>query len=165
MNQLIPIFATTALLGSALMAGVFFAFSSFVMKALARVPTSDGIAAMQSINSVVINPMFLGTFMGTAVLSLGAMGFALVSASHPSAMFFLGAALFYLVGTIMVTIFGNVPLNDKLAVVSAIEPASREVWDDYLDRWTKWNHIRTLAAMVAVLLYAVGLMQNGGPVS
>jgi uncharacterized membrane protein len=161
MNQLIPIVATTALLGFALIGGVFFAFSSFVMKALARVPSLEGIAAMQSINVVVINPAFLGAFLGTAVLSLGVVGLALVRWSHPSAMFFLGGAVFYVVGTFLVTLFGNVPLNDQLAAVSATDPASRDVWDHYLDRWTMWNHIRTVAAMVAALLYTVGLMQNG----
>ncbi len=162
MNQLIPIVGTTALLGCALIGGVFFAFSSFVMKALARVPSSEGIAAMQSINVVVINPSFLGAFMGTAVLSLGVVGLALVRWSHPAAMFFLGGAVFYVVGTFLVTMFGNVPLNDRLAAVSATDPAARDVWDHYLDRWTMWNHVRTVAAMVAALLYTVGLMQNGG---
>ena len=162
MNQLLPIVGTTALFGSALIGGVFFAFSSFVMKALARVPSSEGIAAMQSINVVVINPSFLGAFMGTAVLSLGVVGLALVRWSHPSAMLFLGGAVFYVVGTFLVTMFGNVPLNDQLAAVSATDPATRDVWDHYLDRWTMWNHVRTVAAMVAALLYTMGLMQNGG---
>ena len=71
MNQLLPIVETITLLGSALIGGVFFAFSSFVMKALARVPSPAGTAAMQSINIVVMNRSFLGAFMGTAVLSLG----------------------------------------------------------------------------------------------
>ena len=162
MNPLITVFGTTALLGSALIGGVFFAFSSFVMKALARVPASEGIAAMQSINVVVINRSFLGAFMGTAVLSLGVIGLALVHWAHPSAMFFLGAAVLYIVGTFIVTLFGNVPLNDQLAAVSATDPASRDVWNHYQDRWTMWNRVRTVAAMVAVLLYTVGLMQNGG---
>jgi len=55
MDQLIAVVGTTALLGSALVGGIFFAFSSFVMKALARVPSAEGIAAMQSINVVVLN--------------------------------------------------------------------------------------------------------------
>ena len=54
-------------LGCGLIGGVFFAFSSFVMGALARLPPAQGIAAMQSINIVVINPVFLLAFMGTAV--------------------------------------------------------------------------------------------------
>ena len=162
MNQLILFVGTTALLGSALVGGVFFAFSSFVMKALARVPSSEGIAAMQSINVAVINPSFLGVFMGTAVLSLGIVALAVANWSHPAAMFFLGGALFYLVGTFLVTMLGNVPLNDQLAAVSATDPGAREVWERYLGRWTKWNHVRTAAAMAAALLYSLGLMQNGG---
>ena len=162
MNSLIPLVGTTALLGSALIGGVFFAFSSFVMKALARVPSSEGIAAMQSINVVVINPSFLGAFMGTALLSVAVVVLALVSRSHPSMMFFIGGATFYLLGTFLVTMFGNVPLNDQLAAVSATDPDSMNLWTHYLEQWTMWNHVRTVAAMVAVLLYTLGLMQTGG---
>ena len=162
MNQLIPVVGTMALLGSALVGGIFFAFSSFIMKALAGVPSAEGIGAMQSINVVVINPWFLGAFFGTAVLSLVAGGFALAGWGSPSASLFLGGALFYLVGTILVTMLGNVPLNNQLAAVPATDPAARDVWEHYLGRWTMWNHVRTAAAMVAALLYTLGLMQNGG---
>ena len=162
MDKLIPVVGTMALLGSALVGGIFFAFSSFVMKALANVPSAEGIGAMQSINVVVINPSFLGAFFGTAVLSLVAGGLALANWGSPSASFFLGGALFYLVGTILVTMLGNVPLNDQLAAVAATDPAAPDVWEHYLDRWTMWNHVRTAAAMVAALLYTLDLMQNGG---
>ena len=59
-----------ALLGSALIGGIFFAFSNFIMKALAKLPAAEGIAAMQSINVVVLNKWFLGVFTGTALVSL-----------------------------------------------------------------------------------------------
>jgi uncharacterized membrane protein len=94
MDQLIPIVGTMALLGSALVGGIFFAFSSFIMKALADVPAAEGIGAMQSINVVVINPSFLGAFFGTAVLSLVAGGLALAGWGRPSASFFLGGRCF-----------------------------------------------------------------------
>ena len=68
MDQFIAVVGTMALLGSALVGGIFFAFSSFIMKALADVPSAEGIGAMQSINVVVINRSFLGAFSGTAVL-------------------------------------------------------------------------------------------------
>ena len=100
--------------------------------------------------------------MGTAVVSLGAGGLALAGWGRPSAVFFLGGALFYLVGTFLVTVLGNVPLNDQLAAVSATDPAARDVWEHYLGRWTMWNHVRTAAAMVAALLFSLGLMQNAG---
>ena len=159
MDQLIPVVGTMALLGSALVGGIFFAFSSFIMKALARVPTAEGMVAMQSINVVVLNPSFLGAFVGTAVLSLGAVGLALAGWGRPSAAFFLGGAIFYLVGTFGVTAFGNIPLNNQLAAVSATDPGARDVWEHYLGRWTRWNHVRMAAAMAAALLYSLGLMQ------
>ena len=152
MDQLIPVVGTTALLGSALVGGIFFAFSSFVMKALGRLPSAEGIAAMQSINVVVLNRSFLGAFIGTAVLSLFAGGLAVADWARPSAPF-------HLVGTFIVTGLRNVPLNDQLAAVSAEDPDARGVWEHYLRRWTMWNHVRTIAAMVAALLYSLGLIQ------
>ena len=132
------------------------------MQALASLPSAEGIGAMQSINVVVLNPSFLGVFMGTAVLSLGAGGLALAGWGRPSAPFFLGGALFYVVGTFLVTGLGNVPLNDQLAALSTTDPIAQDVWDHYLSRWTAWNHVRTVAAMVAALLYTVGLMRYAG---
>lgn len=163
MNTVVTSVVVLALLGSALIGGVFFAFSSFVMKALARTPSSEGIAAMQSINIVVLNRSFLVAFMGTAVLSLFVMGLALNVWGTPSALYFLSGALLYLVGTFLVTGLGNVPLNDQLAAVSATDPAATTVWEHYLDRWTRLNTIRTSAAMAAALLFTLGLVQSEVP--
>ena len=74
--------------------------------------------------------------MGTVVLSLGAGGLAFVDWGRPFAPFFLGGALFYLIGTFLVTGLGNSPLNDQLAAVSATDPASRNVWEHFMSRWT-----------------------------
>jgi len=159
MSSITIVATILALLGSALIGGVFFAFSSFVMKALARVPSAEGIAAMQSINVVVLNPSFLGAFMGTAVLSLLIAGFAATGWGVPSAPWFLAGALLYIAGTFLVTVLGNVPLNDQLAAISAADSGSAAVWEHYLDRWTRLNTIRTIAAMAAALMFALGLMQ------
>jgi uncharacterized membrane protein len=59
-----------AALGCGLIAGVFFAFSTFVMKALAQQPAAQGIATMQSINITVINPWFMTVFLGTVIACL-----------------------------------------------------------------------------------------------
>lgn len=150
-----------ALLGSALIGGVFFAFSSFVMKALARVPSAEGIAAMQSINITVLNPSFLGAFMGTAAISLLVAVLALKGWGTPSAPWYLAGALLYLIGTFLVTGLGNVPLNDQLAVVSATDSAAIKIWGHYLDRWTMLNTIRTVASAAATLAFTLGLMQTG----
>ena len=149
-----------AVLGSALIGGVFFAFSSFVMKALARLPAAEGIAAMQSINIVVINPSFLCTFLGMAALSVAAAAMAFKDLGSPSSIFLLGGAISYFVGTFLVTMLGNVPLNDQLAAISAADPTAAEIWATYLDRWTRWNSARTLAAIVASVLFTINLVQR-----
>ncbi len=160
MSALTTIAVVTALLGSALIAGVFFAFSSFVMKALAALPSSEGIAAMQSVNIVVLNPSFLGAFMGTAVMSALVAVLAILGWGAPGAPWLLAGGLSYIAGTFLVTGLGNVPLNNELAAVAATDPAAVAVWERYLDRWTLLNSVRTLAATIAALLLLVGLQQS-----
>jgi uncharacterized membrane protein len=161
MSLLTEWLAVAALIGSALVAGVFFAFSSFVMGALGRLPAAQGIAAMQSINVVVLNRSFLGLFIGTAVVSLAVAGLAALGWGSSSAPWYLGGALAYLAGTFVVTGIGNVPLNDRLAAVPAEADGAVTVWEDYLERWTRLNTLRTVAAAAAALMLLLGLLQGG----
>jgi uncharacterized membrane protein len=161
MNFVTTASVVVALLGSSLIAGVFFAFSSFIMKALARVPSHEGIAAMQSINVVVLNPSFLGVFMGTTAISVLVAALAVKGWGTPSAPLFLSGALLYIVGTFLVTGLGNVPLNDQLAAISASDPEIISVWQHYLDRWTLLNTTRTVAAAAATLMFTLGLLRSG----
>ncbi|MEZ5637848.1 MAG: anthrone oxygenase family protein [Burkholderiaceae bacterium] len=155
------VIAASALLACALVAGVFFAFSSFIMQALARIPASHGIGAMQAINVVVINRWFLGLFFGGALLSLLAAGLAVSQWGSAAAICTVAGAALYLVGTFLVTVLGNVPLNDRLAAVTATDPRAAAVWAHYLRRWTIWNHVRTLGALAAAAAYLAGLLLSG----
>ncbi len=146
-DQLLFALTLFAALGCGLMAGVFFAFSAFVMKALARLPTGDGIAAMQSVNVAVFNPLFMGVFFGTAGASVLALISSLLRWQEPGAVYlFVGGAL-YPVGTLLVTIVFNVPKNEALASVAPADPGGASLWADYVGRWTAWNHVRTAAAL------------------
>jgi uncharacterized membrane protein len=138
-----------AALGSGLIGGVFFAFSAFVMKALGRLPPAGGIAAMQSINVAVLNPVFFAAFFGTAILCILLAIAAIVRWPAPGACYLLAGSLLYLVGTILVTMMLNVPLNNKLASVKADSAAGKSLWTEYLSRWTNWNHVRTAASLAA----------------
>lgn len=136
-------------LGSGLIAGAFFAFSSFVMGALGKLPADQGIAAMQSINVVVVNPVFLGVFMGTALLALLAAGYALFHLSSPGMVYVLAGGLLYVLGCFAVTAAGNVPLNDALMLQKPASPEAAIFWARYLKDWVMWNHIRTVASLAA----------------
>lgn len=131
--------------GCGLVAGIFLAFSSFVMKALARLPASQSVAAMQAINVTVINPFFLGLFLGSGLLAL----FAAILAPSP---YTIMGTVSYLVGTVGVTMTGNVPLNNQLAAMNAMTPAAHRAWEQYHSRWTRLNHVRTVAALIACVL-------------
>ncbi len=146
-----------AALGSGLIAGLFFVFSAFMMTALARLGAPQGIAAMQSVNVAILNPLFLTVFMGTAVLGLVTAVAAIWSWSADGSGWLLAGSLLYLVGIIVVTMVFNVPLNDALA---AADPASGEgaaVWARYLDVWVKWNHVRTIAGLAALAAFILAL--------
>ncbi|WP_405232033.1 anthrone oxygenase family protein [Lentisalinibacter salinarum] len=161
MSTLTELLAVVALLGSALVAGVFFAFSSFVMGALARLPAAQGVAAMQSINVVVLNRSFLGLFVGTTVVSAVLAGLAAFGWGSASAPWYVAGALSYLAGTFGVTGMGNVPLNDRLAAVPAEGAEAVAVWEHYLVRWTRLNTLRTIAAAGAALMLLLGLLRGG----
>ena len=149
-----------AALGSGLIAGAFFAFSSFVMGALARIQPAQGISAMQSINIVVINPLFMVVFLGTAVLCLVLAIFSLLRWHQPGAGFLLAGGLLYVVGTFLVTMVFNVPLNDALAKVVPGNPESVSLWGGYVSRWTVWNHVRTAAALGAAASFILALWRT-----
>jgi uncharacterized membrane protein len=155
-NLLFPLTLFSAL-GCGLIAGVFFAFSSFVMGALARLQPSQGIAAMQSINITVINPLFMAAFIGTAIACLLLVVFSLSKWQQPSAIYLLLGSLLYLIGSFLVTIVFNVPLNDALANVEPSSADGANLWVKYLANWTVWNHVRTIASLAAAAAFTFAL--------
>ncbi len=144
-------------LGCGLVAGVFFAFSAFVMNALARLSPDKGIAAMQSINLAVINPWFFAAFFGTAAACLILAISTLFRWDKPGAGYLLAGCLLYLIGTILVTMVFNVPRNNALAVVDPLSDAGAKLWAGYVTSWTAWNHVRTAAALAAAASITIAL--------
>lgn len=148
---------TLAALGCGLMAGLFFAFSVSVMKALARLPSAQGIAAMQSINVAIINRVFLAAFFGTAAACVMVMIASLLRWHDPGAVHLLVGGPLYLVGTFLVTLVFNVPKNKTLASVAPADPGGARLWTDYLSKWTAWNHVRAAAALAAAASLTIAL--------
>jgi uncharacterized membrane protein len=146
-----------AAIGSAMIAGLFYAFSTFIMQALGRLPTAAGAAAMQSINATILNPLFFVLFFGTAAASLIVLIAALLAPEDPGALHVVIGGALYLAGVIGVTMAFNVPLNNRLAASNPANAEGDAVWRNYLVRWTRWNHVRTLASLAAAVLLTIGL--------
>ncbi len=157
-DELIFTLTLITALGSGLVAGVFYAFSTFVMKALARVPSAQGIAAMQSINITVINPWFMGAFFGTAAACVLVVVFSVLRWNEAGAVYLLSGGLAYLIGDILVTMVFNVPRNNALAAVDPASAAGARLWAGYVTSWTAWNHVRTAAALAAAASFTIALL-------
>ena len=155
------LFALTflAALGAGLISGLFFAFSSFVMTALHRLPSATGISAMQSINVAVLNPLFFAAFFGTAALCFLLALAGLIRWPESNAIYLIVGALLYLAGTILVTMVCNVPLNNKLARVKPESAEGASLWKQYLAAWTAWNHVRTVAALAGAACFTMALVR------
>ena len=156
-EQLLFALSLLAALGCGVVGGVFFAFSTFVMKALVRLPAGEGIAAMNSINIVVINPWFMTAFLGTGVLCVAALIYSILKWRDPGAAWLLTGSVLYLAGSLWVTIAFSVPRNNRLAAVARSDPDGAKLWEEYVASWTAWNHVRTAALLTASASFIIAL--------
>jgi uncharacterized membrane protein len=143
--------------GSGLMAGLFFTFSVIMMKALDRLPAPQGIAAMQSINKTIINPLFMLVFMGTTVACAVLGVVALFRLDRPEGRWLLAGSLLYLVGCFLLTGGYHVPRNDKLDTFDPSTAEAARYWATYVKDWTLWNHARSLSAIGATVSFVMAL--------
>ncbi len=157
MDGFLFVLTLLAALGCGMMAGVFFAFSAFVMKALSRLPAEQSVAAMQAINVAAVTFAFMAALFGTAVACGALAVFALFVWEERFAPLLLVGSALYLVGTLVLTIAYHVPRNEALATG---EPHSADVdsrWTRYLSGWTAWNHVRAVAALAAAATLTIAL--------
>lgn len=151
-NLLGSVLLGTTALGCALNAGVFFAFSSFVMPAFDRLPAEQATSAMQSINLVVVQSALMPLLFGTALLaSVAAIGS--LRYGYPARALICAGALVYMAGCIGVTSLGNVPLNDALAKMASAEAGA--YWPSFSSAWVMWNTVRTAACTGAAILFGI----------
>jgi uncharacterized membrane protein len=144
-------------LGCGLMAGVFFIFSNTVMSALAQRPPQQGISAMQAINRIILNRLFLGAFLGTAATSVLLTVSLLWRWQQAGSAYLLAGSLLYLAGVTAVTIRFNVPINEALDTANPESVETATLWAKYLTNWTAWNHVRTVAAFLAATFFMLAL--------
>jgi uncharacterized membrane protein len=138
-------------LGAALIGGIYFAFSAFIMASLERIPQAAGVAAMQSINRVILNSAFMPVFWGTTLASLALAVIGMLRWGETGALAILAGGVIYVVGMF------DVPLNNAL---DAVDPASTQaatIWARYLNEWTFWNTVRTVACLLGsgLFIYAI----------
>lgn len=158
MNQLLIVLLIAASVGSGLAGGLFFIFSNTIMSAFDRMPPAAAVAAMNSINRVILNAVFFLAFFGTGILGVVLM-FLSVSRPEGFDVLLASGAVLYFAGSIGVTMVFNVPLNNRLAAVPPTANDLADKWTAYRGPWTRWNHVRTVACLLAAAAFALSASQ------
>ena len=152
-------------LSTALMAGVYFAFSSFVMDSLEKIDEISGISAMQSINKTILNSSFMPLFFGSSIIAAALAIISIYSLDGIVSYVTAASGVIYTIGMFICTAAFNVPLNNILAKTDVNNIHARQIWKHYLINWTRWNHLRTVTSILSCGLFIYALTLRMAPVT
>ncbi len=159
MKMITLVLIITAVL-TALIGGLFYAYSCSVVLGLGKLSDAEYLKAMQYINREILNPVFFLSFMGTAILLPVS---AFLFRGQPAFIFLLLASAAYLVGVFGVTVAGNVPMNDMLDrfdISGATSDAIKQMRDNFESRWNFLNNIRTVFSVISIILTVCACIWN-----
>lgn len=148
-----------AVLTTSLLTGIFFGFEVAINPAFARLEDAPYLLAMQAINDVIVNPVFIFVFLGVAVFLPVA---ALQQHGRRKRLLWIAAAL-YIVGVLAITSVCNVPLNDTLAKVQVAGTSADQLKaarKSFAEPWNRWHTIRTIAGIVATVVAIAACLQK-----
>lgn len=152
-----------ATLAAGLLAGLFYSFSVSVMPGLARSADRSLVETMQQINIAIINPLFLFSFLGTPVL-VGLAAALHLGADRRSVLLPLALAFAAALGTLVITVAVNVPLNNALDRAGHDLDRIADLADvrqRFEGPWVRWNHVRTVTSTAALAFLAWALVEYG----
>jgi uncharacterized membrane protein len=142
--------ASTVLMG--LSAGLFATFSYVVMPGLRRASDVAFVDAMRGINIAILNPVFALTFGGAFFVALLALVLGWDDSSRPWVM---AGLVLYALGAYVITFSVNVPMNDALEAGKGSAASLRQAFED---KWTTWNHARSVLTTSAFVCLIVGVL-------
>lgn len=151
-------------LWSAVTGGIFSAFSEFIMSALLRSAPASGIEAMQQINRTVIPTQFVAGILAIALFSVALGYYAWTTFDGAARLTLVLAPIVYLPTVFFMTLFGNVPMNNKLAQLDPNSEYAETYWRHYGQAWTRLNHVRSIGSLVTAGLFvkaALDLITSG----
>lgn len=144
------------------MAGFFWAFSVVVMPGLTTIDPLAAMASMQAINDAVQNAAFFVGFFGAPVFCVLVVVRALVRRRGLAGWAALAGGVVYVGGVFAVTVGFNVPLNEELAALDPTRAENARAMAVYLEDWTFWNDVRSVAGLVAFGLLAASIRPGRG---
>ena len=146
-----------------LSAGLFYAWKISVIPGLKNITDRSYLETMQSINRAILNPEFYIIFFGAILLLILSAYFQFKVSIDNSFWLIITAILFYGIGTIGVTAFGNVPMNESLDLVDLAKLNVEELRLTrlhYAGQWNQFNTIRTIFSILSFMAVLVSSFLN-----
>lgn len=161
--ELLLILIQISVIAYALVAGVFLPFSEFLLASLTDVSQAGGIQAMQIINRRVMPTIFMVLLIGMSAASPLLVGYALLGGVGPAAPWIAAGGMIYFVGTFVVTMVFNVPMNIRLDRLDTQGPEAASHWAHFASRWGFWNWVRASASALAAvcMLITTAVLASG----
>jgi len=150
MDRIVVALLWFSALSSGVMAGIYFTFSVFVTRALDVLDGGSGIAAMQSINRVILRSAFMPLFIGSSLACAALVVIGLLRWSQPGAWQMAAGGAIYVLGMLVVTMAANVPLNEALDRADPNGAGAMAAWGHFYQPWMAWNHVRTVACTLSM---------------
>lgn len=151
-DSMLVLSLTIASIGAGLMAGVYFAFSGFIMRSFDLLGAAHATDAMNAINKVILRSWFMILFFGSTLIYAVLAVAAVLFADLEGRWLLFATGLNYVCGMFLCTALFNVPLNNRLAAAGEDERAKAETWPLYFEHWTRWNHLRSVCSLATLIL-------------
>ena len=143
-----------------LSSGLCFTWANSVTPGIGQLDDFGYLSAFQQMNRSIINPLFILVFFGPFFLGFINL-YLYKNASNTKIWFLILAIAIYFFGVLLVTFFGNVPLNeilDKTDLSKASLEELKQLREQFEDKWNRLHLIRTINSTVAFLLLILTLL-------
>ncbi len=157
----ICLFLTAVL--TALITGLFYAYSCSVNPGLGQLGNSEYLQAMQSINRAILNPLFFASFLGTLVLMPCSAWLLYKQPGSNGSVLLVCACLLYALGVFGVTMMGNVPLNEALAAIDLKAASEQDILQHRMvfeKPWNRFHSIRTIASVLSLVMVLTACLNH-----
>jgi len=147
------VFITLVIL-TGLSAGLCFTWTNAVTTGLGHLDDFGYLSAFQQMNRSILNLPFFIVFFGPIFTNFINLYLNRAASSHLLWLLAI-ATILYVFGVALVTIFGNVPLNellDNTDLTSASIEELKELRTRFENKWNRLHLIRTISAVVSFLL-------------
>lgn len=156
------ILISVLILLTGLSAGLCFTWTNAITPGIGRLDDQVYLLSFQQMNRTIINPLFFVVFFGPSIL--GFICLYWFKGSPATLMWLLASATAtYFFGVVLVTIFGNVPLNemlDKIDLKIASKNELGQLRENFELKWNRLHLIRTITSVISFLLLLLALIQT-----